>query len=477
MSQTTSTNVALITSFILRKFAMNATIKQQLFGSLGIESAETLVDPELANVSEDDLPEENIEGETSVAEALEDTNSEETVDDIETQGEDLEDASESLEELDVAVESFRKSDTKLNPIESVALKLAVRQATRKFVKNVDSVVHAVESFKDDPEESTRLACEGIKEAAKSFKDGVVAAAKKAFEKLKEIVSAIINRFRGIESRANKVIVAAKKAGLKISGNISISKDSIAVSGDTSYDAILKGMEVFLSAATKLKDSTNIDATFKINMELHEGEGTIKYEEIVAHQNKFMIESFKDVWVDVTEKDGNYVGPNLPGNFIPKLVKGETKITFLYDVLEQVKPEKKSEDNSITAFQPNEIIQLATMVKAVQKAIAEFDGFLKRLARTMERITAVHVKDESRRETPEDVKKRSKEEIKDIHKVSMGIITKEMAFLSRVVFTGNNLSGVLLTACEKSISSAGKGGEEKKGEEPKKEEAKAEEAKA
>lgn len=450
---------------------MNDIIKAQLFGSLGVESAEAMAEAELSNVTEDDLPEENIEEESSVAEALEDSVTEEEVDDIEDQGEDLEDASESLDELDVAVEGFVKQGISLSKIEAVALKATVAQITRKFVKNTDSVVPAVENFIGDNTDNTVLAHEGIKETATAFKDGAIAAAKKAYETLKQIIMDVINRFKGIESRANKIIVAAKAISGELSGEISINKDGISVNGDTSFDTIKGGFDRFIESVSKMKDAKTITQYAEIMKEVNEpGEGKVTMEKIFEGQNKFMDASFDATFGENTESDGKKTSKPFPGEFVAVLNKPKSSLPLFYESFERLSAKEKGGDAKVSAVQPNEIIAIATAVKGLQQVIAEYKGFINRVVETMKRINSVHVTDSDRFEDKKDIKDKDKDVSKAIKESATLAVKKQMVFYAKLVSSSNTISSNMLTLCEKSLSAKGPTAEEKK-EEPKTEETK------
>ena len=432
---------------------MNPTIKAQLFGSLGIESAEVLEQAELANVTEDDLPEENIEEESSVAEALEDTETDEEIENIEDQGDDLDNASESLEELDVATETFRASGGKFNTIEAFALKKTIAQITHKFVKNTDDVVPAIESFKKDNGDNTQLACEGIKEAAKAFKDGTVEVVRKAFETLKRVIGDLLNRFRGIEARANKVIVAAKQNGRVISGDIAVNKDSVSVAGDATFATIKAGFDRFNDSANKLENVKDIEQYDEIMKELNQpGEGKIKTETIIAAQNKFLEASFEAVFGESTEVNGSKQSKPFPGEYVAMLVKPESTIPFYYEAIGRQKPKEKGGVAKVTALQPDEIIAIATTVKALQKIMAKYKGLLRRLVTTMKTLNSVHATDPNRFENAQDLAAKDKEVKNAMGKgVRLGI-SKQMTFYSKLVSATNDISGNMLTLCEKSLAS-------------------------
>lgn len=426
---------------------MNDLIKKQLFGSLGIESAEV----DLSDVTEEDLP-ENDEDESSVAEAIEDVDLETEVEDIDEQGDDLEDASENLEELDVAVESFRNAGGKFTPIEALALTMAISQATSRFVKDTSSLVPAVESFKNNAEESTRLAHESLKETAKTFGDSVVEFAKKALARLKEIFADFINRFRGIESRANKVIVAAKAIKGQIEGEVDFPKDKISVGGKTDFETLKGSFESLVGSVVKLKEPTAVLKLLELMEELNKGEGKITVEQIFEAQNKYLDTSFREIYDNATESGTNLVSTFFPGEYQASLVRGETGATSLsYESFGRNKPEGKSEDVKLVAIQPNEIIALATAIKVLQKELAKYKGFFPRLDETMKRLNMVHVQDVDRLEKASDVKKNDKVRAKKIGDAAWKALTKQITFYSKLVSGSNDISGNILTLCEKSVA--------------------------
>lgn len=450
---------------LLKDVQMNDLIKKQLFGTLGIESA----DVDLSNVTEEDLPEKNIEEESSVAEAIEDVDLDTEVGELENQGEDLEDAAENLEELDVAVESHCVNGGTLTPIEAAALKLSIAQATSRFVKDTSSLVPAIESFKNDPDTNTRLARESLKETAKTFADSVVEFAKKALERLKEIFNNFINRFRGIEARANKVIVAAKTIKGDIQGEITFPKDKISVNGSVEFAEIKDGFGRLENFLSKLKDAKSLEAISNITSELNnlnEGKGTITTEQIFDAQNKFMDASFRDLHGDVTEDGKNLVSKNYPGEFRALLVR-EEGISLSYEAFEKVKAENKNGDAAIQAIQPTEIIALATAIKSIQKDIADFKGLPKRIVQMFERLNTIQVSDTSRLEDPTEVRKNDKERAKKLGNALWKAMGKQTTYYSKIVSGANDISGNILTLCEKSIALAKKPqGEEKADEKTK-----------
>lgn len=429
---------------------MNDLIKKQLFGTLGIESAD--VNAELANVSEDDLP-ENVEEESSVAEAIEDVDLDTEVDKLDEQGEDLEDAAENLDDLDVAVENYRNAGGKFTPIEAAALKLSIAQATSRFVKDTGDLVPAIESFKNDAETNTRLAHESLKDTAKTFGDSIVEFVKKAIERLKEIFNNFINRFRGIEARANKVIVVARAIKGNIEGEVSIAKDKISVGGSAEFTDIKNGVDRLNVFFTKLKTAKNIDAVAEIASELNKGTDKISPEQIFEAQNKFMDASFREIHNDVTEDGKNLVSKSYPGEYRAYLIRGEG-VSLNYEAFEKVKNENsKSEDVKVAAVQPNEIIALATTIKAIQKDVAQYKGLIKRIVEMFERLNTILVSDAERVEDGVKIRKEDKERAKKIGNALWKAMGKQTTFYSKIVSGANDISGNILTLCEKSVALA------------------------
>lgn len=450
---------------------MNSKIKLELFGSLGIESAEVVELNEATNVEEVDLPEEATpESESSVAEALDDVEVEQEVEGIETQGEDLEDATEGLEELDVAVEAYRATGANLTPIEAAALNLTIRQTVSKFVKDTGDLVPAAESFREDPSEQTRLAHEGLKDAAKSFGDGVVAGAKKAWERLKEIIGDIINRFRGIVGRADRVIVAAKGIQGSISGTVELSKDKISVGGEASGQVLKDGLGRFKASLDRLKTTKKAEETIKIVQELNSGEGSeIKFKDLMLAYDKFQDVTFRAVFGDVTEKDGNLVGKGFPGEWVPMLVKSkDVNREFSYNSLEKTKPAEKGGKVGVEALQPKEIIELAGLVKVVQGSLADYKGFLKRQETVLTHMGSIGPTIGKQMEDAKEGRKELGVSALEATRSLYSAVRREMTFYAKIVSAANQTSGNILELCEKSVKLAGKGGEEGKTEAPKEE---------
>lgn len=445
---------------------MNSKIKAELFGSLGIESAEAMAEAELANVTEDDLDQDEVEGETSVAEAIEDTDAVAAVDAIDEQGDDLDNVVEDLDELDVATENFRAKGGKLNPIEAVALKATLGRIVGKYIAKGSDLVPATETFHgDDAGEQTRLAHEGIKESATAFKDGVVAAAKKALETLKKILQNFLDRFRGIESRANKVIVAAKAVKGDLSGTVAINKASVSVGGDASYAAIKNGFGAMNTTLEKLKDAKRIAQFDEIIKEVNEKED-VSLKDIIEHQNKFIVASFNDLNPGATEVEGGLQSKPWPGEYALRLEKPEGGAPLYYEAVIRTKPKEKGGDASVEVLQPDEIISVATAVKATQIIVADYKGFPKRLVAMIERLNTIVVQDQEKIQKASENLQKDKKAAKEVRSSIWRAMTKQMTFYSKLVSAVNDVSGNMLTLCEKSLSA--KAGEEKKEEQPKEE---------
>lgn len=459
---------------------MNPSIKAQLFGTLRLESADVDVDPELLEVTEDDL-EETPEGESSVAEAIGDVELDSEVDEIEDQGDDLEDAAEGLDDLDVAVESYRKTGGKLTPIESAALKLAVNQCTARFVRDTGNLVPAIEDFKNDAEHNTRLAHENIKETAKTFKDGIVKAAKAAYERLKEIIKNFINRFRGVIGRADKIIVAAKAIKEQISGDVELNKDNYSVGGEFTFEVVKDGLERLNHSISKMKDLERSQHAIDGITNLAAKEGKVNAHEIFAEQNSFMDKSFREVFGEVTEEEGKIVSKPFPGEYRAALIKGKEKSDLHYEEFDRRKNEDKDTKGmkgNLPALQANEILNIAASIKATQGLLKAFDGFIKRFGETMVRLNSVHAGSvEKVQDAKEFQKEHGKEEAKLVSKAVWRAMTRQMTFYSKLISGTNNISHDMLTWCEKSIQKAGKKDEGAENKAPESEPEKKEEAKA
>ena len=442
---------------------MKQSLRKQLFAGLRLEQAEVDIDPTLTAVTEDDL-EETTEGESSVAEAIEDVELDTEVNDIENEGEDLDDAAETLNELDVAVESYVASGKSLSKIEVLALTATVKQVTGKYVKDSSMVVPAIESFNShDGIDQTKLAHEGIKEAAKSFGDASVAAVKKAFERLKEIISNFIKRFRGINARADKIIVAAKAIKTDITGDVAINKDNLSVDGQLDYEAIKDAANRLTEVADKLKEEHKsqeaLDSISKLS-----GAEKINAEDIFREQNSFMDKSFRNVFGEAKEEEGKLVSKAFPGEYHAVLHKGSGKeddIHLSYEAFERRKPEEKGGEGKLQALQPTEIIALAGTVKALQGKVKAYDGLIKRFAESLVRLNSAHSRNPDNVTNHKEYKETAgKDKLKAVQKAVSRAFKQQMVFFSNFVSGTNNISHELLTWCEKSIALAGK---EAKGE--------------
>lgn len=440
---------------------MKQSLKSQLFGTLRLENADVDVDPELIDVTEDDI-EETPEGESSVAEAIDDVALDTEVNDIEEEGEDLDDAAESLEELDVAVESAVAKGQVLSKIEALALTATVRQITKKFVKDSSMVVPAIESFGNDAKGQTTLAHEGIKDAAKSFKDGAVAAAKQAYERLKEIIMNFIKRFRGVSARADKIIVAAKKIKTDINGNVKVKTDNLSVDGALDYEIIKDAANRLTGVAKQLREEHKSQAAIEASARLTAAE-QVDALSIFKEQNEFMDKSFRSVFGEATEKDGKLVSKAFPGEYHAALVKGGAETDLHYEEFVRTTPEKKSEDGELQALQPGEIVNIAGTVKALQNEIKSYDGLIKRFAETLTRLGSARTHNQNNIKDPKDfIKDEGKEKAKVVQKAVATAFKRQMLFYSKFVSATNSISHELLGWCEASLALAGKpaGGEEK-----------------
>lgn len=440
---------------------MKQSLKSQLFGTLRLENADVDVDPELIDVTEDDI-EETPEGESSVAEAIDDVALDTEVNDIEEEGEDLDDAAESLEELDVAVESAVAKGQVLSKIEALALTATVRQITKKFVKDSSMVVPAIESFGNDAKGQTTLAHEGIKDAAKSFKDGAVAAAKQAYERLKEIIMNFIKRFRGVTARADKIIVAAKQIKTDINGNVKVKTDNLSVDGALDYEVIKDAANRLIGVAKQLREEYKSPEALDSIQKLTSAE-QVNVIDIFKEQNAFMDKSFRKVFGEATEKDGKLVSKAFPGEYHAALVKGGAETDLHYEEFIRTTPEKKSEDGELQALQPGEIINLAGTVKALQVQVKSYDGLLKRFAEAMTRLNTAHTRNtENIKDHKEFAKEEGKDKLKAVQKSFGNAFKRQMLFYSKFVSATNSISHELLTWCEASLALANKpaGSEEK-----------------
>ncbi len=454
---------------------MNKLIKAQLFTTLGIESAEAIAEKELTNVTEADLPEENVEAETTAADNIETVQDEAEIDGIEDQAESLDDATENLEELDTALESYSNGKKSLTPIEAAALRLTVSQTVSRFVKDTGDLIPAAENFRGGNTDQTVLATESLKETAKTFADAAVNAARKAWERLKEIIESVINRFRGYEARANKIIVAAKKVTAEITGEVDLKKDSISVNGEASFDALRGGMERLTKSLQDLKEARSIKSIHEITNKLNEGTDPAKFIEWLTATNAAMAELFKAMFGETKDVDGWAVAAPFPGEYTPKrYIVPEGTYELSSFAIEQVKPEEKGGDVKVAAVSATEIINLAGAVKALQESVKDYKGFLRRMLAAIQDISRVNLKEEKGQPNFKDIKEEvgenGKEELKKYKKQASSFMSKQMGYYAKLVTTANNVSGNILTLCEKSLklanAPAAAGKEEPKADETK-----------
>lgn len=414
---------------------MKRSIKNQLFKTL-----------QLAHENDDSIPEVDVdsieidpdmdEGESSVAEAVDDVAAGQTIDDVEDQTTDLEDAAETLDELDVAVENYRAAGGKLSTLEAAALSKTINNAVRRYVPDTSFIVGANESYAKDAVEATRLAHENLKETAKSWGEGIVAGAKKAIETLKRIIGDFINRFRSIEQRGARVIKAAEK--FQGGGQtIDMDKTKIAVGDDASVEAVQHGIEALVTTCGRL--DTYVEKTlrtFAAEENPHD-DGSV-----IEATNKTLTEIFENTFIADRPFPGNYrVELNVEDGTLstPVVKHGDVKV-----------------DGDVTGLDAQGVVQLAKTVLAARKAVGEGKSLVSRLASATDKITASGFieNDQHRRvvnEMSETEKGGGTAERWNMTKVLLKYLTREAIFLGKFWEMTNTIFGNSLEYCEKSLS--------------------------
>lgn len=406
---------------------MNPTIKSQLFLSLGVESAEPEPNAELLEVTAEDLPEENIEAESSVAEAVEDTELTAEVDGLETQAEDLTDATETLEELDVAVESFPGNIT---PIESVALAKALQHATRKFLPPSTKLVPAAENFAGVDAEQTKLVRGNLKETAKTFGQGIVANAKKAIKRLAEIITEFVKRFRGIDQRAAKIIAAAGNVKGGVNATVQMPKSKVSVGGDVSAESIVDGVDRLSGAVARISEAKELLA-YKAAEE-DKGQDA---NQLIAKVNEAAKVSFQAIFPAHEEKDGKLASKPFPGEYAVTLEMGEGELAYFG--LSHGTAEKG--DGDLEALQAPHIRTIAGEIRALQKSIQKYTGLINR----MKAVLAESMND--------DIDTHNGESENKVIVATMTALIKQVMFYGKFTSMVNGICHDVLAYCEKSLA--------------------------
>lgn len=427
---------------------MNSLIKSQLFGTLAVESAELTA---VTEVTADDLPTENIEAESSSAQASDVVDVDESVTDLETTSENLNDASEGVEELEVAVEGMIRNGHKLSKIEAAALNLTLRQTVSRFVKDTTGVIPATEDFGGDAELNTTLAHEGLNETARAFGDGLVAAAKGTLNTFKKVVKVSLDMITTITSRANRVIARAKETDGSNTNPIKFNKANISVDGATDSKVLADSIIRLKNSLNTLAKAHISDEALNILEQLNKVKPGEKVHILKFYEsyNKYLEQTFTSIFGNTREVDGKLTAKPFPGEYVPTFTKGDDKNLLAYESIIRDKEKSKTEKVELEAITPDEVIKLAGAVILVQESLLNFKGFLARQEATMKRMGAVYVEPEnlkSEKENREDVGK----PIKEVFHSIWNATNEETIFFCKLVSMATKTSINVLELCEKSL---------------------------
>lgn len=334
---------------------MNTLNKRKLYISLGVESAEAVVEAEVPN-----------EGEGVMANHLDTVDEiQDFQDDVDTL-EDFSDTVESTSDLAVAVESAIASGKGLSRIEAAALTKALKASAGKYIEIENNVVPGTESYDvalHDGKENTAHNKEQTKEAGKGLKETIKAFIQAIIKKIKAIGLKFKNMIKSVTDRVGNLDRSIKVAADLLTKTpefgeqeIKFNSLNLHIDGKVNGKAILSSLEelqrinsIVLGAKFSAEEQKFVDAGWdavsKSDMP--------NMQKFVEGLNGFTLTTFAS-FSKQTEKleDGSYVTHQFPGGRQFKLHPGQPDSNQQLSIIQLIRGVKGSEDFNEIATAPD-----------------------------------------------------------------------------------------------------------------------------
>lgn len=231
---------------------------KRLYITLGVESADTPIDPALDVQTEDTISAEAIE---SVDEAAE-------LDSDVKQLENFTDVTEGVGDLDVAIEAALASGRGLTRIEATSLNLALKATMGKYVPVENNIVPGRESYdvsthvnkpgtgggdNSNNTEQTQAAKKGIKESIKAFIAAIIKKIKSIIQAAKGLFKRIYDRIYLLRGKLAKLAQSLKDSEYFGSMKVKYNIVNVHIDGkfevDAFADALMNAQLIFRQLAT------------------------------------------------------------------------------------------------------------------------------------------------------------------------------------------------------------------------------------
>ncbi len=308
---------------------MSRLDRKKLYLSLGLESAETIADGQLADVPETD------EVANTELEALDET--QDLTADVE-QLDDVSDVVESSEELNVAVEAALASGRGLNRIEAAALTMTLKQTMGRYIEVERNVVPAVESYDlavHDGSAAAENNKEQTKEAKKGIKESIKAFVKAILEKLKMVFKKIANAFKSITDRRIRSYAALKELAKKLNtlpdfANLEIpfNTHNTYIGGKFDLKSLLEGVKNFNHITETYRQNSTSDEEKKFleaGFSALEKSDEDNWSKMRIGLNGALATFYNRMVPETTKgEDGTLSSKELPGGRVIKFTPGEEK---------------------------------------------------------------------------------------------------------------------------------------------------------
>lgn len=370
-------------------------VQRQLVTSLAIEGSDLLIE---------DI-EQVPESESSTAEAIETIGDVAEVDNLNDEAEELQTVGEAGDELLVAVESAIASKRGLTPFESVALKLTVKQLTKKYSKSFSELVPARENFGGirDQLETTVLAHEDLRGGFESFWDTTKKQFLKVIEAIQKFFRGIIQKFTSVTKRAQSLIARAQDASQDNGGTVELSPSNLTVGGEALNQAVPAGLTNILDVINELlKNTRGIDDRAEVNQGVEAIKDGSAWDDYVNNVNSHSKRTF-----DAIQARDENVTTLLPGNRAITYTAGEANSVdqFSFESIVHFETGKTEGKEQVPALTRKEIIVVANAIIHIAKAVDDFDKIWARnsskAARLIQGLTAAMKSDSKKQAEAQD----------------------------------------------------------------------------
>lgn len=297
---------------------------KRLYLTLGVESADTPIDPALDVQTEDTISAEAIE---SVDEAAE-------LDSDVKQLENFTDVTEGVGDLDMAIEAALASGRGLTRIEATSLNLALKATMGKYVPVENNIVPGRESYdvsthvnkpgtgggdNSNNTEQTQAAKKGMKESIKAFIEAIIKKIKSIIHAAKGLFKRIYDRVYILNGKLNQLVKKLKESDYFGSQKAKYNVVNVHIDGgfsvDDFADALMDVGGVFRYLAESSDDYSKEEEKFLTDglKAVKESDGEL-WDKLRVSLRGFMATDFSKLCDNKVTKreDGSVVGAVLPG---------------------------------------------------------------------------------------------------------------------------------------------------------------------